>query len=173
MNIKKRIILTLAMTLFAVTLMVPNSFGQERTAPENEATFFGMQTMTAGQTLRLAVVNRQVLTEGEILPSVRVRVVFDIYEAIPPDQQRLRFARRVERTLTLEPGEAVSLDFNASRMGGERISVTVFTQPEDTEATQRIRGTATATLEVRESARTLFTLPGLIRGFDPQPDPPR
>ena len=173
MKFNKRIIMSLTLTTLMVAVSVTNVFGQARSAPQIEATLFGLQTMTAGQTLRLAVVNRQSLTDGEIIPCVRVRVVFDIYEAIPPDQQRLRFARRVERTVTLDPGEAAAFDFGASRMGGERVSVAVFVHPEDRESPEAIRGTAIATLEVRESSRTLFTLPGVIRGFDPQPDPPQ
>jgi hypothetical protein len=174
MNIKKIIANTLALAALTFGFSVANIFGQTNTyARKGEATLFGMHTMAAGQTLRLAVVNRLGLSDREIVPCIRVRIVFDIYESDPPEPVRLRFVRRVEREMELEAGEAISFDIPSSRTGGERVSLSVFATPEEGTAPEYTRGTLSATLEVRETGRTVLTLPGIIKGFDPQPDPPQ
>ncbi len=178
MNLKNKIATTFALAALVVGFLVADIFGQTRLEPQGEATLFGMQTTTAGQFMRLAVANRLPLSVREIVPCVRVRIVFDIYEQSKTDSLRLVFVRRSERTLTLDAGEAASLDFSASRTGGERVSVSVFVIPEEVTGDGSVRGTAVATLEVFQggqagdgSVRKISTLPGVVKGFDPKLDP--
>lgn len=140
-----------------------------QTNPDSSATLYGLHSFAAGQTARVSVVNRPPVFDGEIIPRIRVRVVFDFYEANSSASGIWRFARRIEREATLDRGEAASFDFTVSRAGGERISTSVFVRPEGTETDQI---NAASTLEVREGGRTLLSLPGVRKGFDPQPDPP-
>ncbi|GEM_PF-3796104 len=173
MKDKKIITKIFALTALVFGLMVVNNFGQTRTEPSGEATLFGMQTMNAEQRMRLSAVNRQPLSDREIVPCVRVRIIVDFYAATCDGSVCRAPVRRAERNLTLEPGEAVSFDLPASRRGGERVSISVFMSPVEEPGAFNTRGTATATLEVFESERKLFNIPGTIKGFDPQPDPPR
>lgn len=171
MNLKNRLAKVFALTALVFSLLAVSSFGQTRVEPtQSEATFFGMHTMNTGQTMRLAVVNRKPLSDREIIPCIRVRIVVDIYEM--DGSVRPVFVRRAERTLTLDAGEAVSFDLPSSRAGGERVNVSVFMSPEEQNPSEPIRLAATATLEMRESGKTIFNIPGVIKGFDPQPDPP-
>lgn len=68
MEIKNKIAKIFALTALVVSLLVVNSFGQRQTEPQGEATLFGMQTLNAGQTTRLSVVNRLPLSDREIVP---------------------------------------------------------------------------------------------------------
>ncbi|MCA1626057.1 MAG: hypothetical protein LC768_16410 [Acidobacteria bacterium] len=174
MNLKNKIATTFALAALVVGFLVADIFGQTRLEPQGEATLFGTHTTAAGQFMRLAVANRLPVSVREIIPCVRVRIVFDIYEQSKTDSLRLVFVRRLERTMTLDPGEAASLDFSESRTGGERVSVSVFVIPEEVTGDGSVRGTAVATLEVFQggqagdgSVRKISTLPGVIKGFDP------
>jgi len=178
MNLKNKIATTFALAALVVGFLVADIFGQTRIEPQGEATLFGTHTTAAGQFMRLAVANRLPVSVREIVPCVRVRIVFDIYEQSKTDSLRLVFARRSERTLTLDPGEAASLDFSASRTGGERVSVSVFVIPEEVTGDGSVRGTAVATLEVFQggqagdgSVRKISTLSGVVKGFDLQLHP--
>jgi len=133
-------------------------------------TLYGLHSIAAGQTARVSVVNREAIYDGEIIPCVRVRVVFDVYEPSAAAPNRLRFVRRVEREAELDPGEAISFDFTATR--GERVSTSVFMRPDNDNPPNAVGVDAVSTLEVRDGGRTILTLPGVRKGFDPQPDPP-
>ncbi|MGH9902830.1 MAG: hypothetical protein ACRD68_13565, partial [Pyrinomonadaceae bacterium] len=137
-----------------------------RTEMRGRATLYGLNSLSAGQSARLTVVNPRPLSEREIVPCIRVKLVFDVYEASMSEPARLSFVRRVEREATLEAGEAASAEFTAGRAGGY-VSAAAFVIPIEDGPVQ-----AVATLEVREAGRTQFTLPGVRKGFDPQPDPP-
>jgi len=135
-------------------------------------TLYGLHSVAAGQTTRVSVVNRQAIFDGEIVPCIRVRVVFDVYEASTAAPNRWRFVRRVEREAELDPGEAASFDFTTLRTAGERVSTSVFIREDDDNPPEAVGVDAVSTLEVREGGRTILTLPAVRKGFDPQPDPP-
>ena len=175
MNINRKYINALALGALAFGFLLVSSLGaQAQTNPESRirAMLYGLHSFAAGQTARLSVVNRQPVFNGEIIPCIRVRVVFDVYEASPTAPARLRFVRRVEREAELDGGEAASFEFNASRTGSERVSISVFIRPEADNPSDAARVDAVSTLEVREGGRTILALPGVRKGFDPQPDPP-
>jgi hypothetical protein len=165
--------IALVATVFGILVALGvRADGQTNSGPRVRGTLYGLQTLAAGQTARASVVNRQAIFDGEIIPCIRVRVVFDVYETSAANPNRLRFVRRVQREVELDPGEAVSFDFNATRTGGERVSTSVFIREDDDNPPEAVRVDAVSTLEVRDGGRTIFILPGVRRGFDPQPDPP-
>ena len=153
-----------------------------RERPRAVATLFGLQTLSPNQTALLTVVN-----PAAIIPCVRVRLTFDVYESSPSEPTRLRFVRSVSREAELEPGEAASFDFTAGARGAfvspaslaiEEIEVGDPHSPGrvvETERTTSIRTrtiAAPSTLVITEKGRVVFTAPGVRVGFDPQPDPP-
>lgn len=182
MNAGKRSNIARALVALAVGLSIftaPVAAGRAQAAERGgEATLYGLHALGAGQTARLSVVNRARLSDGEIVPCIRVRLVFDIYETVAGDGsvrtqaagdgsvRTLRFVRRVEHEATLDPGDAVSFDFTAGRRGEQVSSAVFITSLEDG------RAQAVPTLEVQAHGRTILTPPGVSKGFDPQPDPP-
>ena len=155
---------------------------------------FGFVDLGAGQTARLNVVNirRSPPPDPDQPPPDpenpigirRVRLSFDIYVQPPPEPDapacitRYRFLRRQSCDVALMPGEAASLDFIAAEDVKVAASISSLGGP-DTRAgdpipTERLTPEPhlAPMLEVREGARTLFVVPGVIKGFNPQPDPP-
>jgi hypothetical protein len=170
MSIRKNF--AVAFLLGAIVLFFSQiTFGQA--APtESPALFslYGIQSVNFGQTLRVAVQNPK-LSDSEIIPCVRVRIVFDVYDNSPTEGGRLRFIRRVSREVLLDAGEAASFDFPASRTG-DLVSTSILARAEGSDLPANTRPRIASTLSVREAGRTILNLPAVIRGFDPQPDPP-
>ena len=155
---------------------------------------FGFIDLGAGQTARLNVVNlrRSPPPDPDQPPPdpdnpsrlQHVRLSFDIYVQPPPEPDapacitRYRFLRRQSCDVALMPGEAASLDFIAAEDVKVAASISSLGGP-DTRAgdpipTERLTPEPhlAPMLEVREGLRTLFVVPGVIKGFNPQPDPP-
>ena len=128
-----------------------------------------MQSVASGQSLQVAVVNPRV-SESEIVPCIKVRIIFDVYSA-DLATGKLRFVRRVSYEAELDGGEAAIFDYAPSR-GGEYVSPSVFARPEE-DSTEPVRDGILSTLLLREGVRTILNLPAVIKGFDPQPDPPQ
>lgn len=163
MNIKKSFFIALIVFAFSSV-----AFGQTQPT-RTQFSLYGMHFIGGGQTLRVAAQNPR-FSDSEIIPCVRVRVVFDVYEAAGDGSVRLRFVRRVSRQILLEAGEAAAFDFAATGRG-EYVSAAVFASPgEENEGDGSVR--VVSTLDLREGGRTILTLPIVKRGFDPQPDPP-
>lgn len=164
MNIKKNFFIALVIFAFSAV-----SFGQtERTRAQ--FSLYGLHFLGAGQSARLTALNPR-FSDSEIIPCVRVRVVFDVYEPNPAEAGRLRFARRVSRQILLDGGEAATFDFTATSRGGEYVSTAVFFSPEG-ENTGDGSVRLVSTLVLREGGRAILNLPIVKKGFDPQPDPP-
>ena len=161
MNIKNRITKSLGLMALIVGLLVGNSFGQTNLVQRVNATYFGMHSLAMGQTLRLTVVN-SLLDEQAIVPCVRVRIVFNIYAG--DGSVRLRLARQVSYNELLDAGEAVSFNFPATRPG-ESVSVSTFASPVEADSTNQVEEAVISTLEVMNGAKTLFSLPGVIRNL--------
>jgi hypothetical protein len=130
---------------------------------------YAMQPVASGQSLQVTLVNPRV-SDGEIVPCIKVRVTFDVYAA-DPATGKLRFMRRVSHEAELDGGEAAIFDYAASR-SGEYVSPAVFASPEE-DSTEPARVRILSTLLLREGGRTILNLPADIKGFDPQPDPPQ
>lgn len=190
----------LALTVLAAGLTFINSVWQtpEAQAIQDSEDFpsdFGFIDLGVGQTARLNVVNlrRQPPPDPDSPPpdpdspppdpeshARRVRLAFDIYVSPPPEPDapscviRYRFLRRESCDVTLIPGEAASFDFIAGQDMKVAASIHSLGDPDTREGGSRVTPEPhlTPMLEVREGARTLFVVPGVIKGFNPQPDPP-
>jgi hypothetical protein len=171
MKTKNTIYKNFGMMALVIILSV-NIFGQTNAQPI-QATFFGMHQFSPGQTAAISVVNRNPSSDSEIIPCIRVMIIADIYETSLTEFTKLRFSRRVTREEKLEKGEALSFKFQPSRTTDSNVSVSVFVYPDEEVASpELIRSSTFSTLQVIENGRSLYTLPGVIKGFDPQPDPP-
>lgn len=200
MKTRKRLTSALALIALVVALALANVMWQTREvrAIQNSEDFpsdFGFIDLGAGQTARLNVVNlrRQPPPDPDSPPpdpeigsrhALRVRLAFDIYVQQPPEPDapscitRYRFLRRESCDVVLRPGEAAAFDFTAVADAKVAASIHSLGGP-DTRAgdpipTERLTPEPhlAPMLEVREGARTLFVVPGVIKGFNPQPDPP-
>lgn len=166
---------TILMTVVVIALSAIAAIGQQAPPVEGEAVQFGLHTLADRQSMRLSLVNRLPQSIRDIVPCVRVQINFDVYEVAGDGSVRLLRIRSTQRTITLDPGEAASYDFSPLRSPNERIDVSIFAVPvEGTfDPLKPVRGTLTSNLSVRQAGFTIFNLPGTIRGFNPQPDPPR
>jgi hypothetical protein len=167
---------------------------------EDRPSDFGFIDLGAGQTARLNVVNlrRQPPPDPDSPPpepdqpppdpegpgnsthARRVRLAFDIYVQPPPEPDapscitRYRFLRRESCDVALRPGEAASFDFTAAQDMKVAASIHSLGGPDTREADSQVTPEPhlAPMLEVREGMRTLFVVPAVIKGFNPQPDPP-
>jgi hypothetical protein len=149
---------------------------------------FGFIELGAGQTARLnVVVGNPNELPGDPRPPRRVRLAFDVYVQdeenspscggivpVPPCLIRYRFLRRESRDVELMPGQAASFDFLASAVTKINASVHFIGNPNERPGDERRTPEPhlASTLEVRESARTIFVVPAVAKFFNPQPDPP-
>src|SRR5262245_18609733 len=110
----------------------------------------------------------------------RVRLSFDIYIQPPPEPDapacitRYRFLRRESCDVVLRRGEAASFDFTAAQDMKVAASIRSLGGPDTREGNTRLTPEPhlTPILEVREGPRTLFVVPGAIKGFGPQTNLP-
>ena len=152
---------------------------------------FGFIELIPGQTARLNVV---VNTEGfRTQPPPRpdtqhtVRLAFDVFvedeentpgcggivPAPPTCLVRYRFLRRESREVDLMSREAASLAFTAVERTRIAALIQSIGDPDILPTDQFTPEPHLApSLEVREGTRTLFVVPAVVRGFNPQPDPP-
>jgi hypothetical protein len=149
---------------------------------------FGFLELGAGQTARLnVVIGNPNEMPGEPPLARRVRLAFDVYVQdeenspncggivpVPPCLIRYLFLRRESREVELMPGQAASFDFLASAVTKINASVHVIGNPDESPGDNRRTPEPhlAPTLEVRESARTIFVVPAVAKFFNPQPDPP-
>jgi hypothetical protein len=118
-------------------------------SPDLQPVEFGLLGVAPGQTARLTVVN----------PALQP----------PATGARARSVRLTFGVMSLGPGEAVSLAFTATAPD-TFLSATALGGP-DTSPTIG-NPDLVPTLEVVEGSRTVYTHPALVKGFNPQPDPP-
>ena len=172
MTIKKNFLsaIALGLSLFAFSTVV--AFGQVA-PPDNrpQFTLYGTHFISAGQTVSIIIQNPR-FSDSEIIPCIRVMVVFDIYGQSPTEPGKLRFARRVSREVLLDGGEATTFDFRASQTG-DYVSPAIFFRPAEVAPPDMRPERLVSTLVVRQGERTILNLPAVLKGFDPQPDPPR
>ncbi|MGD9564246.1 MAG: hypothetical protein AB7W44_18415 [Pyrinomonadaceae bacterium] len=177
MKTRKRIFAATILSAFAAIVaglfLAPTTTQAQRDpAPRIRAAFFGLQSLSPGQTARLNVVNPvldRTNPDGSSEQRTRhVTVNFDIYAPIPEDG-RLRFVRRVSRTAALRPGRGITLEFTAEQ-AGQLVDPSIFMGIEPTPFL--VPAVLPASLEIREGERTILTPAGVIRAFNPQPEPP-
>jgi hypothetical protein len=149
---------------------------------EDRPSDFGFIDLGAGQTARLnVVIGNPDTTPGDPRLARRVRLAFDIYGVTDPQNlqdpsctTQYHFLRRESCDVVLMPGEAASLDFTA--VEGTKVSASAHSlggpDTREGEAQLTPEPHLAPTLEVREGARTIFVVPAVAKGFNPQPDPP-
>jgi hypothetical protein len=131
--------------------------------------------LAAGQTARISVLHAGAARVGGVIPCVGVF-----------DMAGTQLAE-LEGDTPVRPGQGAFFDFDAGRLGlhaGERAQLRVEvelsqppdpTQPPDPARERRLRAEdAIVTLEVfdNETGKTTFVLPVVLKGFNPQPEPP-
>lgn len=155
------------------------AFGQTQITPQPlRFASFGLQTLDAGRTARLNVIHTAPVSsrtpDSPTAEPVRytVRADFDVYSVRAGDSS-VRFLRRVSREATLAAGEGLTLDFTqAAGDGSVRVASNVYIKRVGASETADNAASVSVSLEVRTRESTLLLLPGTIRGFNPQPDPP-
>jgi hypothetical protein len=191
MKTRNRFTNALALVALAAGLAVITTTWQTRQVQaiqdsEDFPSDFGFIDLGAGQTARLNVVN--ILRQSQNPPPEpedpthvrRVRLAFDIYSQPPPEPDapscvaRYRFLRRESCDVVLMPGEAASFDFTAAEGMKVAASIRSLGGPDTREGDSRLTPEPhlAPMLEVREGARTIFVVPAVVKGFNPQPDPP-
>ena len=163
MKIKINLLIVIVILAFTIA-----ANGQTET-PRRQVSLYGIHSLDSGQSLRVALQNPR-FSDTEIIPCVRVRVVFEVYAPDTTETGRLRLVRSFAREVLLDGGEAAAIDFAAMR-SDRFVSVSIFATPEG-EVTGDGSVRIASTLSVRESGRTILNLPAVEKGFDPQPDPP-
>jgi hypothetical protein len=185
MKTKRTLFITIALAFLVIGITIvhqqqPQVRAQtEIPPPVPERVSFGMVGITAGQTLRISVANT-ILPNDANLPPGPVRVVMT-FRGMNGQLIRNRAGDVIRRTVDLERGDAafLDLDYDALPPGPVRLQlrpVVVATPPSgDISALQD--GVCIPTVEIINNANgrtqfAVFTNPAVIRGFNPQPDPP-
>ena len=167
----RRLMLTTVLALAALT----TAQAQDQSPPVGDRFSFGMVGIVPGQTLRLHVANI-----GDIVcPCSRVVLTF-----LDTNGQRLRAGDGsiLQRAVELRPGRAAFLDLNADDPqwppGPSRLQVRAVVSvyppgPSDIAFPPSNIVPSVEILSNRNGRTVVFiSSPGVIRGFNPQPDPP-
>jgi hypothetical protein len=138
---------------------------------------FGMVSLTQGQTIRLSVVNPFSPRPPDLAPSPsRVVLTFlDSEGRVVHNNNR----SPVRKVVKLQAGKATFLDLNANDLqyppGPTRLQLHAVLKAEPTPSSS-LAAPFVSSVEVFNNAngRTVFFIgnPGVIHGFNPQPDPP-
>lgn len=185
---------TIAITITIIALAILTTFGifhntppvqaQDQSPPQPDRISFGMVGITSGQTVRISVSNT-IMPNDANYPPGPTRVVLNF--RLPNGQLlRNRNGEVIRRVVDLERGDSTFLDvdFDAvpppvgNRLQLRAVIVVVPPGPPDSnEDPPPIGERIGATVEVINNANgrtqfAVFTNPAVIRGFNPQPDPP-
>ena len=174
MNIKR------TLTIALITLTIAAAVSAQEGTRGTYYTLYGQNHLSSWQSFRLAVDNPR-YSDSEIIPCIRVTWIATFFELPGDGSVSPSPLRRVRREIELDPGEAASWDIPAAMAcdgsvcpqirNGVSVAVSVFATPVEGEPIPR-QLNFTSTLAMREFSRTIFTLPAVQKGFDPQPDPP-
>ena len=177
--------MTIAIACFviAITLIsrqpLPVSAQDQIPPPVPDRISFGTVGITSGQTLRVSVANT-IMPSDVNLPPGPTRVVMT-FRGMSGQLIRNRGGEVIRRVVDLERGDAAFLDLDYDQLPPSPIRaqirpVVVATPPSgDISALQD--GVCIPTVEIINNANgrtqfAVFTNPAVIRGFNPQPDPP-
>lgn len=168
MHIKRNLLLKAAFG--AMLFAFPAAASAQAETARTHFSLYGMHLISGGQSLQVAVQNPR-LSDREIIPCIKVTITFDVYEPAADGSVRPIFLRRVLREVELDAGEAASFDFAPDR-NGQWVSPMVFVRPEVGSPPESDRERILSTVVVLQGARAFLNLPAVLKGFDPQPDPP-
>ncbi len=182
LNHKSKLTAVIALVVIATAGANLRTKAQDQLPPpvNDRYALFGMVGITRGQIARLSVSKLQSPPVGDLPPGPsRVEMSFvdaDGNTLVNPEGQPIR------RIVMLEPGRSTFLQINANNLLARdetrlnfRPVVKVIPPPVPESQTQPPPIGEATTLEVIETAtaKTVLLYPGIIRGFNPQPDPPR
>ena len=188
---RKKSTLTVTTLFIALTILVSIAFlrgtqrawAQDQTPPpEPDRISFGLVGITQGQTIRLSATNTTTPNDPNYPPGPsRLSLSFLDVEGRP---FRSRDGSVFRRVLDLERGQATFLDLSYDELppGPTRLQLravlTVLPPgPSKTDTPPPVNDRIVPSVEVinNANARTVFIIgnPGVIRGFNPQPDPLR
>lgn len=195
-TLSKALALGALVAVTLVTAAIWQAGGVQAGPSPHMRTTFGIISLGPGQTARLNVAN-PVLVPPDVgdrpdgtSSTLQVTLAFDVF--VPPDGpdrpagsssadersscvNKNQFLRRESCEAMLGPGEAASFDFTNTTELLVKISPAAAVMFEDVHVGKGRAiddPNAMPTLEVMERTRTLFVLPGVLKGFNPQPDPP-
>jgi hypothetical protein len=186
---------TLTITIAIVALALLTAFGIFRNVPRtraqtdippptNDRISFGMVGITSGQTVRVSVANT-IMPSDENWPPGPTRVVLT-FRSLSGNLIRNRSGEIIRKAVDLERGDSTFLDadFGAlpppvnDRLQLRAVIVAIPPPVGDTNQTPPpINDRIASTVEVINNANgrtqfAVFTHPAVLRGFNPQPDPP-
>jgi len=172
---------TIGVLTFAIFKRIEPVRAQDQIPPPvPDRVSFGMVGITAGQTIRISVANT-IMPNDVGLPPGPVRVVMS-FRGMNGQLIRNRGGEVIRRIVELDRGDAAFLDLDYDQLppGPSRVQVrpVVVRQPPPIQDSIGIPyDSAVPMVEVINNAngRTQFAVsanPGVIRGFNPQPDPP-
>ena len=141
---------------------------------------FGMVGITSGQTVRVSVANT-IMPNDANLPPGPTRVVLT-FRFLNGNLVRNARGDVIRKALDLERGDATFLDLNYDELppGPVRLqlrAVIVAIPPPTNDTPPPVGDRIASTVEVINNANgrtqfAVFTHPAVLRGFNPQPDPP-
>ena len=175
-------ITVLSLVTLAIVVGVRRAGAQDQLPPPSpDRISFGMVGITSGQTVRLSVV---AIPYDSALPPGPVRVALTFLDT-DGNRFRHRDGTFIRKVVMLNPNNATSLDLNADELQLPpspirlqlRALVTAVPPPtNDSKQPPPVGDRLVSSVEVfnNNNSRTVVFIgnPGVIRGFNPQPDPP-
>jgi hypothetical protein len=171
---------TAVVAIFGIFKQAPQAKAQETPPPNHDRISFGMVGITTGQTARISVANT-IMPNDSRFPPGPSRVIMS-FRGMNGQILRSRNGDPVRRVVDLERGDAAYLDVDYDQYppGPSRLQlrpVVTVTPPPVGDFSAIPYDSAVPMFEIINNAngRTQFAVsshPGVIRGFNPQPDPP-
>lgn len=167
----------ISLAAFAIIIRnTPTVEAQDTQPVRSERYAFGMVGITSGQTMRINVANI-IAANDPVYPSGPTRATIIVVNSRGQVARNDR-GEPIRRTVQLERGDStfLDLDFEDLPPGPTRqqFRAVVNALPPGPSSEQLPPSPIMPTVEVLNTStgRTLFMHPAVIRGFNPQPDPP-
>lgn len=186
---KKKLIFTIAALIAVAALVsvvtrhVPQTVSaqDQQPPPVPDRISFGTIGITSGQTIRVSVTNT-ILPNDSGLPPGPTRVVM-AFRYLNGNLVRNRSGEAIRKTVDVDRGDSVFIDLDYDQLppGPVRVQVrpivTVQIPPPTPDTNAIPYDSAVPSIEVINNANgrtqfSVFTHPAVLRGFNPQPDPP-
>ena len=166
------------LAIFAMSSQGPNVKAQDQVPPPvGDRVSFGLVGITAGQTARISVANT-IMPNDIALPPGPVRVVMS-FRGMNGQLVRNRGGEVIRRNVELDRGDAAFLDLDYDQLPPSpiraQIRPVVTVQYPSGEIAEHKPIVVGAEVINNANGRTQFgvyTDPAVVRGFNPQPDPP-
>jgi len=184
MKNKKTLIITMAIALTLIATVailrrpIQVNAQDQQPPPVPERIFFGIVGITSGQTMRINVTSLIPPPVNDLPPSP-IRVAMAFRYANGNLARNRKTGEVIRKVVDLESGDSAFLevDYEMLPPGPTRaqLRAVVVVQPPPTQDTNLLQdGVCVPSVEVinNSTGKTLFMNPAVVRGFNPQPDPP-